>query len=347
MRSGFPLFAPVLFGLLLTLPIRVGAADEWERFKKTFITEDGRVVDFYQGQSSHSEGQGFAMLVAASRDDKETFEKLWQWARSNLQVRSSDKLFAWSWGQVRPDRWSVIDFNNATDGDTAIALALLDAADRWGIENYRDRAVEIIQSIRENVIVGKNGTFLVLPGYYGFQEGKTLILNPSYFLFSAYKRFAEADRKDFWLRVHKDSTAFLKRCLFGRFKLPADWVAYDGENVSIFMEKDPLFGYDAIRVLLYLRWDDNIGALKELGGCLDLIEKVGFVPLYFNPAKNSMSLDEAPAGFYAIFSRCAFELQKTDLGKYLWKQAEKKLSEEERNYYSWVLYLLAKVDRTP
>ena len=347
MRSGFSLFAVILFGLILAVPMRAGASDDWERFKKTFITEDGRVVDYYQGQSSHSEGQGFAMLVAVNRDDKEIFEKLWGWASRNLQVRSSDKLFAWSWGQVRPDRWSVIDFNNATDGDTVIALALLEAADRWGIERYRGRALEIIESLRENVIVEKNGTLLVLPGYYGFQRENGFVMNPSYFLFSAYKRFAEADRKDFWLRVHADSTALLTRCLFGRFKLPADWVAYDGDNVSVLTEKSPMFGYEAIRVLLYLRWDGNIRALKELDGCLDLIEKIGFVPLHFNLVQNTMALDEAPAGFYAIFSRCAFELQRTDLGKYLWKQAERKLSEEKRNYYSWVLYLLAKVDRTP
>jgi endo-1,4-beta-D-glucanase Y len=91
------------------------------------VTAEGRVVDNANGGISHSEGQGYAMLIAERLDDRPTFETIWRWTQSNLLVRG-DGLAAWRWSPETPH---VADHNNATDGDLLIAWALAQASDRW------------------------------------------------------------------------------------------------------------------------------------------------------------------------------------------------------------------------
>jgi len=63
------------------LALAANAADsDWERFRKSFVETDGRVVDTGQARISHSEGQGFTMLFAVHYDDRATFDRIWQWS---------------------------------------------------------------------------------------------------------------------------------------------------------------------------------------------------------------------------------------------------------------------------
>ena len=71
-------------------------ADGWRQYKDRFVTSEGRVVDNANGGISHSEGQGYAMLIAERLDDRPTFEAIWQWTQSNLLIRG-DGLAAWRW----------------------------------------------------------------------------------------------------------------------------------------------------------------------------------------------------------------------------------------------------------
>jgi endo-1,4-beta-D-glucanase Y len=43
-------------------------ADGWRQYKDRFVTSEGRVVDNANGGISHSEGQGYAMLIAERLD---------------------------------------------------------------------------------------------------------------------------------------------------------------------------------------------------------------------------------------------------------------------------------------
>ena len=84
------------------------------------------MVDTANGGVSHSEGQGYGMLLAQSYGDRQQFDQLWAWTkRGNLQIRK-DRLLAWRW---RPsgsgDAGAVDDMNNASDGDVLVAWALL------------------------------------------------------------------------------------------------------------------------------------------------------------------------------------------------------------------------------
>ena len=37
----------------------------WQAWRDRFVMPDGRVVDTLQGQASHSEGQGYGMVLAS------------------------------------------------------------------------------------------------------------------------------------------------------------------------------------------------------------------------------------------------------------------------------------------
>jgi endoglucanase len=66
----------------------------WAAYKQRFISAEGRLIDDSAGNVSHSEGQGYAMLLAAFAGDRATFDKLWAWTSSNLEIRG-DGLAAW------------------------------------------------------------------------------------------------------------------------------------------------------------------------------------------------------------------------------------------------------------
>ena len=70
--------------------------DGWRQYKDRFVTSEGRVVDNANGDISHSEGQGYVMLIAERLEDRPAFEAVWQWTKSNLFVRG-DGLAAWRW----------------------------------------------------------------------------------------------------------------------------------------------------------------------------------------------------------------------------------------------------------
>ena len=93
----------------------------WESWRTHYISQDGRVVDTGQGNISHSEGQGIALILAAAAKDRATFERVWNWTRTHLQTRN-DTLFCWRW-EVRENH--VTDGNNASDGDLLLAWGLL------------------------------------------------------------------------------------------------------------------------------------------------------------------------------------------------------------------------------
>jgi endoglucanase len=312
----------------------------WEDYKSSFIQSDGRVIDKGQNGISHSEGQGYGMLISLMNDDKETFGRLWGWTRNNIQARK-DNLFAWSWGRRPNGRWGVIDYNNATDGDVLIAYALLKASEKWGRADYKAEALKIITGIREHLAVIWNGRTFLMPAYYGFKNGDNLALNPSYFVFPAYKAFSGIDDGSFWDKVYKDSLTLTAESGFGRFGLPPDWIMLTQKNIALNAERRPLFGYEAIRVILYLLWDKNQSLPDGVKEIFRVYERSGYIPLHVDLLEDEISLKPAPAGFYAIYAQAAEKIGRKELSSRLLNEAVERAAGEKDNYYSMSLLLLA------
>jgi endoglucanase len=48
--------------------------EAWRAYKLKFVSEAGRVVDTANGMVSHSEGQGYGLLLAVAAGDRSTFD---------------------------------------------------------------------------------------------------------------------------------------------------------------------------------------------------------------------------------------------------------------------------------
>lgn len=333
-----------LFSLILLLALcGIAYGQErslWEEYKSAFISGDGRVIDHFQDKISHSEGQGYGMLLALSYDDRNTFDKLWNWTSNNLAVRK-DRLFAWQWGRRPTGRWEVMDYNNATDGDILIAYALLKAGKKWSNDAYIGKGKEIIEAIRKNLSFNWQGHTLLLPGYDGFMNDDTFVINPSYLIFPAFRTFAKFGDKIFWEKVYSGGLTVIKEARFGKLKLPADWIELGKTGMSPATGKSPYFGYGAVRILLYLSYEDAPSFPEGLKNLFNFYKKLGYIPLRIDLEREGLSLKDSSAGFYAIYALAAEKIEEGGLRKSLSRQAKEMLIDEKSYYFSFTLYLLA------
>jgi endoglucanase len=313
---------------------------DWNTYQQAFVSGDGRVVDFFQNSISHSEGQGYGLLLALMNGDRPAFERMFKWTTDNLQVRR-DVLFAWSWGQRPNGEWNVIDYNNASDGDILIAFALLKAADRWGHPPFREAALRILRDIRAHLAVRLPDYQLIAPAYFGFNGQAGNVFNTGYLVLPAFAEFARADDEAFWKRILADSQRLLDKASFSSFRLPADWVALENGQVAVAASRSPFFGFEAIRVPLYLAWHGARDRLTSFSAYLDFVERAGYLPSRVNVIDGSVAGDDAPAGFHAVMGLCAQRLGREALAQKLFQEAGARLSREPKDYYSNTLFLLA------
>ncbi len=311
----------------------------WEQYKADFVSSDGRVIDNHQGMISHSEGQGYGLRLAVQYNDRATFNKIWGWTKNNLKVRA-DNLLAWQWGKRPNGEWRVIDYNNATDGDILTAYALLKAGERWHDAGYRDEARKIIRDIRTNLSIGWQGHTFLLPGYIGFNHDDRIEVNPSYSILAAFRRFAQEDQRSFWEKVYQDSLFLIERS-FGKWHLPADWLILMDGRISISAGRNPYFGSEAIRILLYLASEKSPRYPQGVGKILDTYKQIGYLPRWIDLDKDSFSLQAASAGYYAIYALSAKRLGDEAVSLRLMKEAREKLHDDKQAYYEFSLYLLA------
>ncbi len=300
----------------------------WQDYQVRFI-QDGRVIDTGNGNISHSEGQGYGMLLAVAAQDRITFDRLWQWTRANLQVRQ-DHLFMW---RRRPGiPLAEEDPNTASDGDLLIAWALIEAAKTWRDEALTQTAREILVDFKRTVIRTWQGQVVLLPGAFGFERQDALILNLSYWVFPAFRRFAVEDPDPLWSELIASGIKLLAQARFGAFKLPPDWLEA-GETLKPWRERSPRFGYDAVRIPLYLIWGGHDDP-KLLASYLDYWQAFsGFIPPWIDLASNCLGAYQAPAGIRAV---AALAHYKT--GQSFWFKPPPLL---DQDYYSSTLVLLS------
>ncbi|PXA83337.1 hypothetical protein DMC25_18085 [Caulobacter sp. D4A] len=236
-------------------------AEGWAAFKAAYVQPDGRTIDPENGGVSHSESQGYTMLLAEGHGDRETFDRAWNWTRANLAQKNAP-LLAWRYDpRARPP---VADQNNAADGDVLAAWALLRAGRRWRDDGYLVASKALRDAIAERLVVEVGGRTVLLPGLEGFRGPDGVIVNPSYFILPAFQDFASADGAEApWRTLIADGVGLARDGRFGPRKVPPDWllVRSDG-SLAPAPDKPPLFGFDAIRVPLYLAWggQDSLAA---------------------------------------------------------------------------------------
>nr|CAD6438098.1 endoglucanase [Rhizobium sp. Q54] len=223
----------------------------WETYKERFLDRSGRIVDNGNGGISHSEGQGYGLLLAFLADRPADFEQIWTFTNTELMIRS-DGLAAWKWDPKAEPR--VTDLNNASDGDLLISYALAMAGSAWDREDYLRSAAAIARAILDNLVVERGGRVLLLPAAKGFDAGERPdgpVINPSYWVYEAFPIMEILAPSDRWTQLQEDGLALLQMMEFGPRELPAEWVSLARQPKPA--EGFPAeYGYNAVRIPLYL-----------------------------------------------------------------------------------------------
>lgn len=337
-----------LLGWLITVPAAAmncyGVAErqeDWNRYKAHFISNEGRLVDTGNQQVSHSEGQGFGLRLALFFEDRETFARIWRWTRMNLYVRG-DRLAAWRWkpGQFQP----IEDRNNASDGDVLIAWALGEAGRQWQEPAYLEAARAIAADIRTKLLRETPYGVLLLPGAEGFERADGLIINPSYWVFPALDELALLNPPaETWQALRQTGLKLLEEARFGRWQLPPDWLALNA-GFALPTGFQPRFGYDAIRVPLYLIWGGNNPAdpqplhrlLQRLVEFWDRFAGAAFIPDWTDLSNDAVSSHDAPAGIKAVIALTRFAARAPQEAAFLSLPP----LDDQADYYSASLSLL-------
>jgi endoglucanase len=249
-----------------------------ERFLDEFVDADGRVVRHDQGGDTVSEGQAYAMLVAAEIGDRERFDRIWSWTARELQGR--DGLLAWQWRDGR-----VADREPAADADLDAAVALRRAADRFDRPAYAREARRIARAaLRRETARTRAGSLLVA----GPWARERRVVNPSYLDPGA---FAELGGR--WTQIAEGAREAIGE-LLERQELPPDWaeVKQDGtlgEAAAPNGGAPPQFGWEAVRLPLRLAAACDDDASRELAARM-------WEPLRRDPGRLPRGLDGAPWG---------------------------------------------------
>lgn len=251
---------PNLFGLCLFLICAFASvangeeaeASLWNIYKTNFLAPQGRIIDTGNHGISHSEGQGYGMLLAESQGDRETFELILNWTFKNLS-RPKDHLFSWRWN---PDKGGgqVDDANDATDGDLLIAWALARAGEHWQNSGWLDSARMIAQDIRTKLVRKSDYGLMLLPAELGFSRPDGYIVNLSYWIFPAFRALNKINTGAVWQELETSGLTLLRKARFSPWMLPPDWLLVEGAKLRVAPDFPPTYGYNAVRIPLYQVW---------------------------------------------------------------------------------------------
>lgn len=237
--------------------LRVGgvlaSSDIWIRYKERFVSPAGRVVDTGNGGTSHSEGQGYGLLLAVAADDRETFDSILAWTNQNLFIRD-DNLAAWTVAGERASEGA----NDAADGDILIAWALAEAADLWKDPKYLARARAMARDIAAELIkADRRFGLLLAPAVHGFSAAERPdgpIVNPSYWIFPAFARLKQIYPEADWGALAASGLALIDRAIQRPGQLPGDWISLGPSSAPSAGDLTKEFRYNAVRIPLYAFW---------------------------------------------------------------------------------------------
>lgn len=227
-------------------------ADEWQAYKDSFLDPSGRIVDTGNKGISHSEGQGYGLLLSYLADRRGDFDTIWAFTRTELLLRD-DGLSAWRWDPAATPH--VSDANNATDGDLLIAYAAALAGRDWKRPDLTAAATVMASALARDGMETIGGAVMLKPASAGFgadDRPDGPVVNPSYWVFEALPVMAGLAPSGPWSELAADGGRLVAASArIGPAMLPPDWVSLKSRPAPAdgFPQE---FGYNALRIPLYL-----------------------------------------------------------------------------------------------
>jgi endo-1,4-beta-D-glucanase Y len=268
-RSLTPLV--LLFSLILllsvTVPVQARPWPFFDRYARTFLQDDGRVIDRDAGGRTTSEGEAYALFFSLVEENSARFGTILKWTEENL---AKGDLFhhlpAWLWGR-RPDgTWGVLDAHSASDADCWLAYDLLEAGRLWHRPDLRLKGMVLLKRIAPEETASFSGNrSVLLPGPSGFiMPDGSFRLNPSYTPSPLLRRFSSVDPDGPWRRIRETGDRLFP--LIAPRGFVPDWFLLrpDG-SVSWDPVKGPVGSFDAIRVYLWEGLQSSAGMCRKHG----------------------------------------------------------------------------------
>ncbi|QFT63321.1 glycosyl hydrolase family 8 [Roseivivax sp. THAF30] len=239
---------------LASRPVRAAGAfaGRWDAWKSRFLRDDGRVSDPEQGGISHSEGQGYGLLLAQAAGDRVAFESIERWTIRHLLVRQ-DPLMAWRW---TPDAGIAgEDWITATDGDLFRAWALLRASRDSGWPIDAGSWQEICGAIEDLCLANDPrapSEPLLKPSAESRVTDRRVLFNPSYIMPRALRELGEAASRPRLIQAADHGQTCLAELAIRGF-VP-DWIDVTSQGYAVPADRVTAASYDAMRAGLFLRW---------------------------------------------------------------------------------------------
>lgn len=309
----------------------------WQAWKTLCLAPEGRVIDNFQENASHSEGQGYGLVLAALFGDAEAAGRIIRWTEDNLTLRE-DNLLAWRW---LPDAMPhVADRNNASDGDLFYAWGLLLSAPLADGPARRERAARIGNDLARRCVVTApdgSGQPVLLPGTRGFQTAEGLVVNPSYYMARALRDLALASSQPLLAQLADSGSQLIER-LAAKGPVP-DWVLLTEHGP----EPAPspfsgVSGYEAVRVPLFALWSDAGQSAVVQGYAKRMLEagEEGGTPTVFEPSGRGI-FERSPNPGYAALAALAHCASAGEVGSLM------PAFTADQPYYPATLHLMALV----
>lgn len=347
----------VLLGVAWSMAMGASAGScawpDWERFKVSTLSDDGRVIDASTPQQvTVSEGQAYALVFALVANDRATFDKVLTWTQNNLaQGDLTQHLPAWQWGRQKtkegaPASWGVLDSNAASDADIWIAYALLEAGRLW-----HERAYTALGSALARIIVARETAELpglgraVLPGPVGFHPtADRWRLNPSYVPLQVMQQLAAAlPEQPAWQAMLPSSLRLVTQTASRGYS--PDWVVFaNGKGFQPDEDTQAEGAYNAIRVYLWAGMlasnapnrDDILHAFLPLA---DYIGVHAAPPERVDTRTGTAGPHDGNGGFSAAVAPFLAALGRADAAKAQVQRSRRLATETPPGYYSQVLML--------
>jgi oligosaccharide reducing-end xylanase len=268
-------------------------SEAWDYFKTELLQSSGAVLRT-DDNTVVSEGQSYGMMLAVQNNDKDPFDKIWSWTKTNMQPGNSQGLFAWKCTLAG----EVIESSTAPDADVMIALALFFASHRFGDGaspyNYSVQAKEICDRILEYEVSADN--------YLAFCTENLTWFSPGYQMPAFYRLLAIYTGEPRWNQVAEKSYDLIFACLKESYGNLANGLVPDhcNKNGSL-RSSGQYFYYDAMRTPFFAGQDQVWFGDSRAKTYIDKIIGSFFGPIY-NSFGDKYSLDGSQLSDYHVAS---------------------------------------------
>jgi endoglucanase len=217
-------------------------------FLRAYVTPAGRVVRRDQGNTTVSEGQAYALLLAQAAAAPTTFDRVWSWTRAHL-LGADGELASMTNAQG-----TIADPNPAGDADVLTAWALSRTTGR-GAASYHAQARKLAAAVLANETVARGRLLLLAAGPWA--TGSPASLDPSYWEPTAFTSLARFTGDQRWSALAASARALTVSLTENGALLPPDWARLDGAVASPTPSPDRQapqvrYGLDAQRLVVWM-----------------------------------------------------------------------------------------------